>query len=101
MQGQDGAAGRLYEVVARLAQAWNTRDNLGLVVGATHPEALGRLRALVPELWFLAPGVGAQGGRPGRRARGWAAGGRPGAAGPGLSGDRPRPGSAPGGDESA
>jgi uridine monophosphate synthetase len=62
LQGQDGAAGRLYEVVARLAQAWNMRDNLGLVVGATHPEALGRLRALVPQLWFLAPGVGAQGG---------------------------------------
>ena len=36
--------------------------NLGLVVGATHPEALARVRALAPDLWFLAPGVGAQGG---------------------------------------
>ena len=37
-----------------LAQAWNTRDNLGLVVGATHPEALASLRTLAPALWFLA-----------------------------------------------
>ncbi len=61
-QGGGAQAGRLYEVVARLAQAWNTRDNLGLVVGATHPEALASLRMLAPALWFLAPGVGAQGG---------------------------------------
>ncbi|GAB4503079.1 MAG: bifunctional orotidine-5'-phosphate decarboxylase/orotate phosphoribosyltransferase [Anaerolineales bacterium] len=52
----------LYEHIAHLAQTWNTRDNLGLVVGATHPEALARVRAAVPDLWFLAPGVGAQGG---------------------------------------
>ena len=53
---------RLYEVVARLAQGWNLNDNLGLVVGATHPEALRRVRLLVPDLWFLVPGIGAQGG---------------------------------------
>ena len=53
---------RLYETVARLARQWNTQDNLGLVVGATHPEALRRVRTLAPELWILAPGVGAQGG---------------------------------------
>ncbi|PWH11975.1 MAG: orotidine-5'-phosphate decarboxylase [Anaerolineae bacterium] len=52
----------LYLQVARLAQSWNVRDNLGLVVGATQPEALARVRALVPEMWFLAPGIGAQGG---------------------------------------
>ncbi|MDO9301460.1 MAG: orotidine-5'-phosphate decarboxylase [Anaerolineales bacterium] len=52
----------LYEHVARLAQAWNTKNNIGLVVGATHPEALARVRAAAPDLWFLAPGVGAQGG---------------------------------------
>lgn len=52
----------LYEHVARLAQAWNTRNNIGLVVGATQPEALARVRAAAPDLWFLAPGVGAQGG---------------------------------------
>lgn len=54
--------GLLYEVVARQAQAWNTQGNIGLVVGATQPEALARVRALAPHLWILAPGVGAQGG---------------------------------------
>lgn len=52
----------LYLHVARLAQTWNTRDNIGLVVGATQPEALSRVRAAVPEMWFLSPGIGAQGG---------------------------------------
>ncbi len=52
----------LYEHVARLAQTWNTNRNIGLVVGATQPEALARVRAAAPDLWFLSPGVGAQGG---------------------------------------
>lgn len=52
----------LYEKVARLAQGWNTSNNIGLVVGATHVEATRRARAAAPDLWFLAPGVGAQGG---------------------------------------
>jgi uridine monophosphate synthetase len=52
----------LYEHVAKLAQQWNTKNNIGLVVGATHVEALKRVRAAAPDLWFLAPGVGAQGG---------------------------------------
>jgi uridine monophosphate synthetase len=52
----------LYEYVAKLAQSWNHPDNLGLVVGATHPGALQRVRCLAPDLWFLSPGVGAQGG---------------------------------------
>jgi len=52
----------LYEHVARLAQSWNNGDNIGLVVGATQPEALRRVRAAAPGLWFLVPGVGAQGG---------------------------------------
>ena len=52
----------LYEQVALLAQQWNVGDNLGLVVGATQPDALARVRELVPDLWILAPGVGAQGG---------------------------------------
>lgn len=52
----------VFEQVAELASRWNTRDNLGLVVGATHPEALRRVRQVAPELWVLAPGVGAQGG---------------------------------------
>jgi uridine monophosphate synthetase len=52
----------LYEIVARRAAEWNVNDNLGLVAGATHPEALRRVRAAAPDLWILAPGVGAQGG---------------------------------------
>lgn len=60
-QGEE-AAEYLYEQVALLAQSWNTRGNVGLVVGATHPAELRRVRALAPDLWILAPGVGAQGG---------------------------------------
>lgn len=52
----------LHEYIAHLAQQWNTEDNIGLVVGATQPEALARVRAAAPDLWFLVPGVGAQGG---------------------------------------
>jgi uridine monophosphate synthetase len=52
----------LYEHVAKLAQTWNTKNNIGLVVGATHLDATKRVRAAAPDLWFLAPGVGAQGG---------------------------------------
>ena len=52
----------LYEHVAKLAQTWNTKNNIGLVVGATHLDALRRVRAAAPDLWFLAPGVGTQGG---------------------------------------
>ena len=52
----------LYEHVARLAQEWNSGNNLGLVVGATQPESLERVRTVAPDLWFLVPGVGAQGG---------------------------------------
>jgi uridine monophosphate synthetase len=52
----------LYEHIAHLAQTWNTGNNIGLVVGATQPEALARVRAAAPDLWFLVPGVGTQGG---------------------------------------
>ena len=51
----------LYEHVAHLAQGWNAKNNIGLVVGATQPEALASVRAAAPDLWFLSPGVGAQG----------------------------------------
>ena len=60
--GQAGTARPLFEVVAERARQWNTRGNVGLVVGATYPEELGRLRELCPQMTFLAPGVGAQGG---------------------------------------
>jgi uridine monophosphate synthetase len=52
----------LYEHIARLAQTWNTGNNIGLVVGATQPGALRCVRSAAPDLWFLVPGVGAQGG---------------------------------------
>lgn len=61
-QGLETRAGTLFEVVAEHARAWNTRGNVGLVVGATDPVALARVRTLAPDLWFLVPGVGAQGG---------------------------------------
>ena len=60
--GGENAPLRLFEKVALLAQEWNTLGNVGVVVGATHPGALRRVRALTPDLWILAPGIGAQGG---------------------------------------
>jgi orotidine-5'-phosphate decarboxylase len=52
----------LYERVAALADVWNEHDNVGLVVGATAPEELEEVREIVPDMPFLVPGVGAQGG---------------------------------------
>ena len=52
----------LFERVVELAQTWNKRGNVGLVVGATDPAAIARVRTLAPEMWLLVPGVGAQGG---------------------------------------
>ena len=54
---------KLYEHLARLAAGpWNVNGELGLVVGATFPDELARVRALAPRLPLLVPGVGAQGG---------------------------------------
>ena len=53
----------LYEHVARLAQGpWNLNGQLGLVVGATYPAEIDRVRTVAPTLPLLIPGVGAQGG---------------------------------------
>jgi orotidine-5'-phosphate decarboxylase len=52
----------VYERVAALADLWNTNGNVGLVVGATGPDELATVRETVPDLPFLVPGVGAQGG---------------------------------------
>ena len=53
----------LYEHVARLAQGpWNLNGQLGLVVGATYPAEIERVRSLAPTVPLLIPGVGAQGG---------------------------------------
>jgi len=54
---------KLYEHIARLAQGeWNLNGQLGLVVGATYPAEIERVRALAPTVPLLIPGVGAQGG---------------------------------------
>ena len=54
--------GRLYEHVAQLAVGWNRNGQIGLVVGATYPRELARVRDLVGEMPLLVPGIGAQGG---------------------------------------
>jgi orotidine-5'-phosphate decarboxylase len=64
LQAQPLASGELlYEHVARLAsEPWNRSSQLGLVVGATFPAEVARVRELAPHLPLLIPGVGAQGG---------------------------------------
>ena len=53
----------LFEHIARLAQGpWNLNGQLGLVVGATYPAEIERVRAVAPTVPLLIPGVGAQGG---------------------------------------
>jgi len=66
----------LYEHIARLAQTtWNINGQLGLVVGATYPREIERVRVLAPTLPLLIPGVGAQGGDAAATVRaGWRAG---------------------------
>jgi orotidine-5'-phosphate decarboxylase len=68
----------LYLVVARqVATSWNANGNCALVVGATYPAELQRVRAVVGDMPILIPGIGAQGGevaatvRAGRDSRGW------------------------------
>lgn len=54
---------RLFEHLAHLAQGpWNLNGQLGLVVGATYPDEIARVRDIAPALPLLIPGVGAQGG---------------------------------------
>lgn len=53
---------RLYERVARRVATWGPGGTVGLVVGATAPEEMARIRATAPGLAFLVPGVGTQGG---------------------------------------
>ncbi len=54
---------KLYEHVARLvAEEWNASGNCGLVVGATFPAEIARVRELTGDMPLLVPGIGAQGG---------------------------------------
>lgn len=54
----------VYQTVAKRSEEWNKSfpGTCGLVVGATYPEELAQVRALAPDLPFLIPGIGAQGG---------------------------------------
>jgi orotidine-5'-phosphate decarboxylase len=63
LQFLDVGGHKLYEHVARLtASEWNASGNCALVVGATFPAEITRVRALVGDLPLLVPGIGAQGG---------------------------------------
>ncbi|HEX8659957.1 MAG TPA: orotidine-5'-phosphate decarboxylase [Hymenobacter sp.] len=65
---QDAAmtrGGSISDWAARLARLMDeelTESTVGLVVGATEPATVAKLRAACPEQWFLVPGIGAQGG---------------------------------------
>lgn len=68
----------LYQVVARhVAKSWNDNGNCAVVVGATYPKELRRVRAMIGDMPILVPGVGAQGGevaatvQAGKDSRGW------------------------------
>jgi orotidine-5'-phosphate decarboxylase len=80
LMGADGQGGdTLFEHIARLAQnVWNASGQLALVVGATYPAEIERVRAIAPTLPLLIPGIGAQGGDAAATVRaGWRAhGGR-------------------------
>lgn len=77
LQFLDVGGERLFERVARLAaEEWNANGNVSLVVGATFPAEIGRVRELTGDMPLLVPGIGAQGGdveatvRAGRSAAG-------------------------------
>ncbi|WIG60916.1 MAG: Orotidine 5'-phosphate decarboxylase [Ktedonobacterales bacterium] len=59
----DGSTEPLYLALARrVANEWNARGNCGLVVGATYPDELRRVRGVAGNIPILVPGIGAQGG---------------------------------------
>ncbi|MGH2461142.1 MAG: orotidine-5'-phosphate decarboxylase [Chloroflexota bacterium] len=59
---EGGTMSSLYEYVAWRAHRWNHHGNCGLVVGATAPSELRRIREIAPDLPLLIPGIGSQGG---------------------------------------
>ncbi|HEY5616067.1 MAG TPA: orotidine-5'-phosphate decarboxylase, partial [Bacteroidota bacterium] len=62
VSGKPHSGQPLYERVVQAAVKWNTKHNIGLVVGATHPRELQRVRKLAPAMPILIPGIGKQGG---------------------------------------
>ena len=67
--GVEGGERPLFEEVALRAREWNAQGNVGLVVGATYPQELRRVRQLCPQMPLLIPGIGAQGGDPASAVR--------------------------------
>ena len=59
---KDEAGKPLYQSVLEKSQAWGNSENMMYVVGATRGELIGEVRKVVPDHFFLVPGVGAQGG---------------------------------------
>lgn len=53
---------QLYKKVLSKSQKWGSPENMMYVVGATRAEGIGEVRKIVPDHFFLVPGVGAQGG---------------------------------------
>ncbi len=63
LQDIESRGRKLYQIIAeKAARDWNANGNVLLVVGATYPEELGEIRAIVGDMPILVPGVGAQGG---------------------------------------
>ena len=62
LQFLEAGGERVFERVARLALDWDRNGQLALVVGATFPQEIARVRGIVGEMPLLVPGVGAQGG---------------------------------------
>lgn len=54
---------KLYEIVIEESMKWGSPNNMMYVIGATHAPILSAIRDLVPEHFFLIPGVGAQGAK--------------------------------------
>jgi orotidine-5'-phosphate decarboxylase len=59
---EDPTGKPLYQSVLEKSQEWGSPENLMYVVGATRGELIGEVRKVVPDHFFLVPGVGAQGG---------------------------------------
>ena len=62
LQNQSVGNKLLFDKTAQFCVEWNRNNNVGLVVGATTPEEISRIRGQAPGLPFLIPGIGAQGG---------------------------------------
>lgn len=59
---QLAAGGPLYESVLKTVSSWGSPENLMFVIGATQADAFIRIREILPDHFFLVPGVGTQGG---------------------------------------